>query len=184
MSLVVYNSQSRKKEKFEPLSPPQVKMYCCGPTVYGLLHVGNFRGAIFYNLVRNWLTHLGYKVTMVYNYTDVDDKIINRAKEEGVSSEQVAEKYIKEFETDFSRLGLKKHDLNPKVTESMNDILNIVETLIENKKAYAATNGDVWYSIRSFEGYGKLSNRNPDDLMAGVRIEKDDSKKDPLDFAL
>lgn len=182
--LRVYNTQSRKMEDFVPHQPGQVKMYCCGPTVYGLLHVGNFRGAIFYNLVRHWLEEIGYKVTFVYNYTDVDDKIIDRAKKENKTSAEVSEFFISEFEKDFARLGLKKHDKNPRVTQHMQDIKDMVTTLIEKKKAYVAADGEVLYSIKSFEGYGKLSNRNPDDLKAGVRIEADQKKQDPLDFAL
>ena len=182
--LMVYNTLSRQKEVFEPLVPGQVKMYCCGPTVYDLLHVGNFRGAIFYNLLRNWLEHLGYKVTFVYNYTDVDDKIIARANKENVDSQVIAEKYIEEFRKDFSRLGLRPHDVNPRVTDTMEEIKTIVGELVSNGKAYAAFKGDVLYSIRSFQNYGKLSNRNPEELMAGVRIDKDEQKKDPLDFAL
>ncbi len=183
MSLVVYNTETRQKAKFEPYDPKHVKMYCCGPTVYDLLHVGNFRGAIFYNLVRNWLEESGYKVTYVYNYTDVDDKIIDRANKEGKKSEDVAETYIKEFEKDFGRLKLRKQDHNPRVTEHMSSIVQMVGQLIENGKAYDV-NGEVLYSIKAFEGYGKLSNRNPDDLKAGVRIEMGTQKKDPLDFAL
>lgn len=183
MSLVVYNTQSRKKEDFKPHTEGQVKMYCCGPTVYGLLHVGNFRGAIFYNLVRNWLEELGYKVTYVYNYTDVDDKIIDKAKAEGKTSQEIAEKYIAEFEKDVRRLGLRPHDHNPRVTEHMDSITDMITKLIENKKAYNAS-GEVLYSIKSFDGYGKLSNRNPDDLKVGVRIDIDNKKQDPLDFAL
>jgi cysteinyl-tRNA synthetase len=184
MSLVVYNTQTRKKEKFEPHQPPLVKMYCCGPTVYDLLHVGNFRGAIFYNLVRQWLVHLGFKVKMIYNYTDVDDKIINRAHKDGVSAEAVAEKYTQEFRNDFDRLKLLPHDGNPRVSETMEEIKELISDLIKKDKAYAVSNGDVWYSIRNFDGYGKLSNRNIDELKVGVRIEKDEQKHDPLDFAL
>lgn len=183
MSLKVYNTQSRNKEDFKPHTEGIVKMYCCGPTVYGLLHVGNFRGAIFYNLVRLWLEELGYKVTFVYNYTDVDDKIIDKAKAEGKEAQAVAEFYIKEFEADIKRLGLKKHEHNPRVTEHMPGIIEMISKLIENKKAYNA-NGEVLYSIRSFDGYGKLSGRNPDDLRAGERVEIDTKKQDPLDFAL
>lgn len=181
--LVVYNTQSRQKEKFEPYDPQHVKMYCCGPTVYDLVHVGNFRGAIFYNLVRNWLEEIGYKVTYVYNYTDVDDKIIDRANKDKVDSKEVAAKYILEFEKDFNSLKLRKHDHNPKVTEHMEDIRQIIGSLIEKGKAYSA-DGDVLYSIKSFDGYGKLSNRNPEDLKVGVRIELGSQKRDPLDFAL
>ncbi len=183
MSLVVYNTESRQKEQFQPYDPKHVKMYCCGPTVYGLLHVGNFRGAIFYNLVRNWLEESGYKVTYVYNYTDVDDKIIDRANKEGKPSSEISETYIKEFETDFGRLKLRKHDSNPRVTDHMQPIIEMVGQLIENKKAYDV-NGEVLYSIKAFDGYGKLSNRNPDDLKVGVRVELGSQKKDPLDFAL
>lgn len=182
--LQVYNTQSRQTEKFETYQPGEVKMYCCGPTVYGLLHVGNFRGAIFYNLVRNWLEELGYKVTFVYNYTDVDDKIIDKAKAEGKTSSEISELYIAEFEKDFARLGLRKHDKNPRVTEYMQPIRDIIMELIEKKKAYVAKDGEVLYSIKAFEGYGKLSGRNPDELKVGVRIEADQKKQDPLDFAL
>lgn len=183
MSLMVYNSLSKAKEKFEPHSPGVVKMYCCGPTVYDLLHVGNFRGAIFYNFVRHWLEHLGFKVTYVYNYTDVDDKIIDRAKKENADSSAISEKYIEEFRKDFFRLGLKPQDHNPKVTEFMQPILSMVKTLIEKKHAYVS-GGEVLYSIKSFPEYGKLSHRNPDDLKVGVRIEIGDKKQDPLDFTL
>ncbi len=181
--LVVYNTESRQKEKFEPYDPQHVKMYACGPTVYGLLHVGNFRGAIFYNLVRNWLEEIGYKVTYVYNYTDVDDKIIDRANKEGKSPAEIAETYIKEFQADFSRLKLRPHDSNPRVTEFMGGIVEMVAQLIEKKKAYVSQ-GEVLYSIKAFDGYGKLSNRNTDELKTGVRIEMDQKKQDPLDFSL
>lgn len=183
MSLVIYNSQTRTKEKFEPLQPPQVKMYVCGPTVYDLLHVGNFRGPIFFNLVRNWLEHLGYQVKFVFNFTDVDDKIINRANEEKAPAQEVAEKYIREFLADYQRLGLRKHDLNPKVTETMKEIIEMISELIEKQKAYVAGQ-DVNYSIPSFSEYGKLSNRNTDDMLTGVRIDPSEKKHSPLDFAL
>jgi cysteinyl-tRNA synthetase len=183
MSLVVYNSLSRKKEPFQSLQPGQVKMYCCGPTVYDLLHVGNFRGAIFYNFVRHWLENLGYKTTFVYNYTDVDDKIIRRANEEKVSSESVAERYIAEFEKDFATLGLRKHDHNPRVTQHIGSIIEIIKVLVEKQKAYVV-DGEVLYSIASFSEYGKLSGRNPEELLAGARVEVDQRKRNPLDFAL
>jgi cysteinyl-tRNA synthetase len=183
MSLVVYNSLSRQKEKFVPLKAGEVKMYCCGPTVYGLLHVGNFRGAVFYNLVRNWLEHLGYKVTHIYNYTDVDDKIIKRAIDEGKTASEISEFYIQEFEKDFASLKLRSHSQNPKVTEYMEPIKEMISTLIEKENAYNA-DGEILYSIKSFPDYGKLSNRNPDDLRAGERVSVDQKKKDPLDFAL
>lgn len=191
----VYNTQSRKKEKFEPHDPKHVKMYCCGPTVYGLLHVGNFRGAIFYNLVRNWLEHSGYKVTYVYNYTDVDDKIIDRANKEGKTSSEISEFYIEQFKTDFARLGLKAHSHNPKVTEYMKPITDMVSDLIAKKKAYVVPTdgqsaeknsgmGEVLYSVKSFDGYGKLSNRNTDELLADNSVDAGNRKQSPLDFAL
>jgi cysteinyl-tRNA synthetase len=179
----LYNTLTKKKEEFIPHEPPHVKMYCCGPTVYDLLHVGNFRGAIVYNLLRNWLEESGYKVTHVYNYTDVDDKIIDRAKRENVTATEISEKYIAEFKKDFGRLGLRKHTHNPKVSEFMTPIKDMVADLITQKKAYVV-NGEVLYSIRSFDGYGKLSHRNIDEMKIGVRIEANEKKQDPLDFAL
>jgi len=184
MSIQILNTQSGLKEIFAPRNAPEVKMYCCGPTVYDLLHVGNFRGAIFFNLVRNWLEHRGYKVKYIYNYTDVDDKIINRAKERRVPPQELAQKYIVEFEADFARLGLRRHDANPRVSETMPGIVAMIQELIDKGQAYATENGDVWYSVKSFPQYGKLSHRNPDDLRSGERIEPDPHKRDSLDFAL
>lgn len=183
MSLRVYNTLGQKKEEFEPVEDGKVRMYCCGPTVYDFLHVGNFRGAVFYNFARNWLEHLGYKVTYVYNFTDVDDKIINRAKDEGVHPKEIAERYIEEFWKDFLALELRPHDRNPRVTEFIPEIVRYIERLIEGGKAYVV-NGEVLYSVRSFVGYGKLSGRNPDDMLSGARVEIDEKKRDPLDFAL
>lgn len=158
-------------------------MYCCGPTVYDFLHVGNFRGAVFYNFVKNWLTKSGYKVTFVYNFTDVDDKILNRAVQEGTTGKEVAERFIGEFKKDFGALGLTPHDHNPRVTEHIGGIVKIVEKLIANDKAYVV-DGEVYFSIKSFPEYGKLSNRNSDDMQAGSRVEVDPKKKDPMDFTL
>ncbi len=183
MNLVVYNSQSRKKEKFEPLTPGEVKIYVCGPTVYNLLHVGNFRGPVFFNFLRHWLEFEGYKVKYALNFTDVDDRIIEKAKAEGVDSLEVSERYIAEYKKDFQSLGLRSHDVNPKVTEHMKDICEMVQELIDNKTAYAIE-GEVLYSIKAFPDYGKLSGRNPEELMAGARVEIDQKKKSPLDFAL
>lgn len=183
MAIVLHNSLSKKKEEFKPLHPPEVKMYVCGPTVYNFLHVGNFRGPVVFNLLRNWLEYRGYKVTYALNFTDVDDKIINRAKDEGTTAEAISEKYIHEYKKDFQDLGLKPHELNPKVTEAMDDIISIVQKLIDNKKAYVA-NGDVLYSVKNFAGYGKLSGRHIDELIAGARVEVDEKKENPMDFAL
>ncbi len=184
MSQQIYNTLTHKKEEFVPLKPGQVTMYVCGPTVYGLLHVGNFRGPVFFNLVRNWLEKNGLKVNFAFNYTDVDDKIIDRAKKDGVTADEIATKYIAEFEKDFSALGLRPHTSNPKVTDSMKPILAIVEELIKKEKAYVAADGEVLYSVRNFEGYGKLSRKNIDDLESGARVVIDKKKRDPLDFAL
>jgi cysteinyl-tRNA synthetase len=183
LGISIYNSETHKKEDFQPIVPNEVKMYVCGPTVYDLLHVGNFRGAIFFNLVRNWFEQRGYKVTFVYNYTDVDDKIINRAKADGVDSLAISEKYIQEFEKDFASLKLRKHTHNPKVTEFMNPIIAFVETLIKNGVAYEVE-GDVYFDVHAFPKYGKLSHKNLDDLESGARIEVDERKKNPADFAL
>lgn len=183
MAVRIYNTQTHQKEDFVPLHEGEVRMYVCGPTVYDYLHVGNFRGAIFFNLVRNWFEHQGFKVTYVYNYTDVDDKIINRAKQEGVDSAEIAERYIKEFQKDYSDLKLRPHSRNPRVTEFMSEIIEFVEELIKNGKAYVVDN-EVYYDVHAFDGYGKLSNKNLDDLEAGHRVDVDERKKHPADFAL
>lgn len=181
--LVIYNTMTRKKEEFIPLTPGEVKMYVCGPTVYDFLHVGNFFGAIFFNLVRNWLEKLGYKVTYVYNYTDVDDKIINRAKKDGVTSSELSEKYIKEFEWDYSNLKLRKHTHNPRVTEFIPQIIKFVEDLVAKGAAYVLK-GDVYFDVTKFDTYGKLSNKNIEELMAGTRVDINENKKHVVDFAL
>ncbi|UYL07729.1 cysteine--tRNA ligase [Bdellovibrio sp. SKB1291214] len=183
MSLKIYNSQSRQSEEFVPYDPKHVKMYVCGPTVYNFLHVGNFRGPVVFNMVRNWLEYLGYKVTYALNFTDVDDKIIAKANEVGMTPGELSEKYIAEYKHDFASLGLRPHDMNPKVTEHMEDILSMVGTLIEKNAAYE-TQGDVLYSIESFKDYGKLSGRHTDELLAGARVEVDEKKRSPMDFAL
>jgi len=183
MGIVVYNSQSQKKEDFVPLEAGQVKMYLCGPTVYDFLHVGNFRGAIVFNLFRNWLEYRGFKVTFVYNYTDVDDRILQKANTEKVDSKVVSERYIKEFETDFNSLKLKRHSHNPKVTEFMEPIIELVQQLIKNGKAYEV-GGDVYFNVKAFPQYGRLSHKNLEDMEAGFRIEVDSRKKHAADFAL
>ncbi len=183
MALQIHNTASQTKETFEPLNKGEVKMYVCGPTVYDFVHIGNFRGAIFFNLVRNWLEVLGYNVNYVYNYTDVDDKIINRANEQKCDSAEISERYIAEFKKDFAALKLRPHTKNPKVTEHMDDIIAMVEELVTREKAYVV-DGEVLYSVRSFKEYGKLSNKNPDDMQAGARVEVDRKKHDPMDFAL
>ena len=183
MSIHIYNSATHAKEEFIPLTKGEVKMYVCGPTVYDFLHVGNFRGAIFFNLVRNWFEYRGYEVKFVYNYTDVDDKIIERAKKDKVSAEEIATTYIAEFEKDFHSLNLRKHTANPKVTEFMGQIVSFIEDLIAKGKAYPIE-GDVYYDVHAFPEYGKLSRKNIEDLESGVRIEVNSRKKHSSDFAL
>lgn len=183
MSIRIFNTLSHKKEEFVPLVPGQVKMYVCGPTVYDFLHVGNFVGAIYFNLVRNWLEKRGYKVDFVYNYTDVDDKIINRAKADGVDASQIAEKYILEFQKDFKALHLKAHTKNPRVTEYMEEIIDFIKALVTDGKAYQMK-GDVYFDVQKFTEYGKLSNKKLDELVAGHRVDVNDQKKHVADFAL
>lgn len=183
-SLKVYNTTTRKKEEFVPLKAPDVKMYVCGPTVYNFLHVGNFRGVVFFNFVRRWLEKQhGYKVTYALNFTDVDDKIIRAAQEQKIEALKLSENYIQEYKKDFSSLGLQSHDLNPKVSESMDEIISLVQQLVDNQIAYVSGN-DVLFSIEKFKPYGKLSGRNTEELLAGARVEVDEKKRNPLDFAL
>lgn len=183
MELKVYNSLSQTKEKFVPLIEGKVKMYCCGPTVYDFLHVGNFRGAVFYNFVRNWLEAIGYQVTYAYNFTDVDDKILRRAQDEGTTAKEIAERYIEEFWTDFNALHLEPHSHNPRVTEHMSDIIGLIQAIIQKGRGYEVE-GEVFYSIENFVEYGKLSHRKPEDMQSGARIEVDPKKRNPLDFTL
>lgn len=184
MELQLYNTMSRQKEKFEPMNSGEVKMYVCGPTVYDYLHVGNFFGPVLFNMVRNWLEKAhNYKVTYVYNFTDVDDKIINRAIKDGVPASEISEKYIAAFKKDYEALKLRPHTHNPKVTEHMDDIIKFIQGLVDQGKAYEL-NGDVYFHVPSFEGYGKLSNKNVDELMSGTRVDANDQKKHVADFAL
>lgn len=184
MPLSVTNSLSRKKESFTPQVPGEVKMYVCGPTVYGLTHVGNARPVVFFDVVRRFLELSGYKVLFVSNYTDVDDKIINRARQEGKTSLEVSEHYIAEFRKDMDALGVRKPDRTPKVTEFIPQIIRVIEGLIANQMAYVAEDGEVFYAVRKFQGYGKLSGKNIDELLTGVRIQPGERKRDPLDFSL
>lgn len=180
---MIYNTFTQKKEIFTPLDSPNVKMYCCGPTVYDLLHIGNFRGAVFYNFLRLWLEHKGFNVIYVYNFTDVDDKILQRAKKENKTMKEIAEKYIVEFKKDFQALKLKKHDHNPQATNYISDMIQLIQKLLKNKKAYQVEK-DIFYHVPSFTSYGALSRKNIDELEAGARVEADSRKKDVRDFAL
>lgn len=183
MSLIIHNTLTNQRETFKPHKEGEVKMYCCGPTVYDYLHVGNFRGAVFYNFARNWLEHLGYKVTFAYNFTDIDDKIIARAQKENRTPQEIVDTYIQAFWDDFKALKLRSHDVNPRVTESLDAIFSVIQRLIDNGNAYVKE-GEVFYSVTSFAEYGKLSNRKLEDLESGHRIEADPKKQNPLDFTL
>lgn len=183
MSLRIYNTLTRTKEEFKPVNAPQVRMYVCGPTVYNLLHVGNFRGPVFFNMVRNWLEKKGYQVEYALNFTDIDDRIIKRAQEENTTADAVSEKYIAEYKKDFEILGLRKHEYNPKVTEHLDGIDEIISLLIEKKRAYEV-DGDVYFQVDQFPQYGQLSGRNTEELMTGTRVETDERKRAPMDFAL
>ena len=179
----IYNTLTRKKEEFVPIEEGKVSMYVCGPTVYNYFHIGNARPFVVFDTMRKYLEYRGYKVKYVQNFTDVDDKIINRAKEEGLSAGEVSEKYIDEYYKDAAALNIKKATVHPKVTETIPDIIKFIQDLIDLGYAYES-DGDVYYRARKFEGYGKLSGKNIDDLISGARIAVGEKKEDPLDFAL
>ena len=179
----VYNTLTNRKEEFVPIEPGKVRMYVCGPTVYNFFHIGNARPFVVFDTLRRYFKYRGYEVKFVQNFTDVDDKIINRAKEEGISAPEVSEKYIKEYFNDAEALGVMKADVHPKVSEHIPEIIEFVQTLIDKGYAYEA-DGDVYYSTRKFPEYGKLSGQNIDDLESGARIAIGEVKEDPLDFAL
>ena len=179
----IYNTLTRKKEEFVPIEEGKVSMYVCGPTVYNYFHIGNARPFVVFDTMRKYLEYRGYKVKYVQNFTDVDDKIINRAKEEGLTAGEVSEKYIDEYYKDAAALNIKKATVNPKVTETIPDIIKFIQDLIDLGYAYES-DGDVYYRARKFEGYGKLSGKNIDDLISGARIAVGEKKEDPLDFAL
>lgn len=179
----IYNTLSRKKEDLIPLEEGKVKIYVCGPTVYNYIHIGNARPMVVFDTLRKYLKYRGYDVKYVQNFTDVDDKIINRAREEGEDALSVSEKYIKEYLDDADALGVDRADVHPKVSEHIPEIKNFVSTLIKKGYAYEA-DGDVYFSTRKFPEYGKLSGQNIDDLESGARIAIGEVKEDPLDFAL
>ena len=181
--IYITNTMSGEKEEFKPLEDRTVKMYVCGPTVYDHAHIGHARSAVVFDVIRRWLEYRGYKVIYVRNYTDVDDKIIKRAKEEGISWKEVAEKYIASYEEDMKALNIKEPTYKPRVTEHIREIIEMIDGLIEKGYAYEA-GGDVYFSVKKFPEYGKLSKRNVEELRAGARIEPGENKKDPLDFAL
>ncbi len=179
----IYNSLTRKKEIFETIEPNKVRMYVCGPTVYNYFHIGNARPFTIFDTFRRYLEYQGYEVNYIQNFTDVDDKIINRSKEEQLSSLEISEKYIKEYFKDADALGIHRATVHPKVTETMDEIIDYIKVLIEKGFAYES-NGDVYFSTKQFETYGKLSKQNLDDLELGARIEINEQKKHPMDFVL
>ena len=179
----IYNTLTRKKEEFVPVDEKEIKIYVCGPTVYNYFHIGNARPFVVFDTLRRYLTWRGNNVKFVQNFTDVDDKIINKAKEEGIPAAEVSEKYIQEYYKDAAALHVKKADVHPKVTENMTEIIQFVQKLIDKGFAYEV-NGDVYFNTRKFGDYGKLSKQNIEELESGCRIEVGEKKQDPLDFAL
>ncbi|MDD6088250.1 MAG: cysteine--tRNA ligase [Desulfovibrionaceae bacterium] len=180
----LYNTMTKRKEPFEPLHGNKVGVYVCGITAYALSHIGHARSAVAFDVLIRVLRHRGYDVTFVRNFTDVDDKIIARANAEGRTSEEIAETYIEAFHEDMDRLGVQRADLEPRATQHIEDMIALCRKLIENGRAYAVPSGDVYFRVRSFPQYGKLSGCSPDELRSGARITPGESKEDPLDFAL
>ncbi|WP_370216282.1 cysteine--tRNA ligase [Thalassolituus sp.] len=180
----IFNTLTRQKEEFKPLVPGKVGMYVCGMTVYDFCHLGHARVMVAFDVIARYLRHRGFDVNYIRNITDIDDKIIKRANENGEAFDALTERFIAEMHKDSEMLGIEKPDAEPKATAHIGDIIALVETLIEKGFAYAASNGDVYYRVRKFEGYGKLSGKVLDELEAGARVEVEDVKEDPLDFVL
>jgi|Deesub1362A_J573_1020465.scaffolds.fasta_scaffold00424_6 cysteinyl-tRNA synthetase len=181
--LKIYNTMTGEKEEFIPVEQGKVKMYVCGITAYDVCHLGHARSAIVFDIIRRYLKYRGYDVTMVKNITDIDDKIIKRANEENVSTEEIARRYTEEYYRDMERLGVERADIEPKATEHINEMIEMIKGLIDRGYAYTV-DGDVYFEVGKFPEYGKLSKKNTDELMAGARVEVDEKKRSPLDFAL
>lgn len=179
----VYNTLTRQKEEFSPITPGEVKMYVCGPTVYNFFHIGNGRTFIVFDTIRRYFEYRGYKVDFIQNFTDIDDKMINKANNEGITVKELGDKYIKEYYQDADALKIERATVNPRATEFIDDIIKFVQELIDAGFAYEI-DGDVYYSTKKFKGYGKLIGQNLEDLQAGARISVDERKKDPMDFAV
>ncbi|QMT32082.1 cysteine--tRNA ligase [Alysiella filiformis] len=182
--LHLYNTLTRQKEKFEPLNPKNVRMYVCGMTVYDYCHLGHARVLVVFDMIARWLRQRGYPLTYVRNITDIDDKIIARANERGISIQELTAQFIQAMNEDSDALGVQRPDVEPKATEHIAQMIEMIEQLIANGKAYPAANGDVYYAVREFAAYGQLSGKSLDDLRAGERVEVDGFKRDPLDFVL
>ena len=179
----IYNTMTRSKQEFVPLEEGKVKMYSCGPTVYDYFHIGNARPFIIFDTLRRYLEYLGYEVTFVQNFTDIDDKMINRANKEGITVKELGERFIAEYFKDAEALGIKRATIHPKATENIDAIIDVVKHLEEKGYAYSV-GGNVYFRTKKFAGYGKLSHQPLDELEAGARIDIDEEKEDPMDFAL
>ncbi|WP_028318994.1 cysteine--tRNA ligase [Desulfobulbus elongatus] len=183
MSIRIYNTLTRKKEPLQPLEEGHVKLYVCGITSYDYCHVGHARSALVFDMVVRYLRHRGYRVTFVRNFTDIDDKIIKRANEQGIESAALAQRFIEEFYTDMDALGTLRPDIEPRATEHVQEMIRLIGELIDKGMAYPA-NGDVYYRVEKFAGYGQLSGRGLEDMQAGARVEVNDRKEHPMDFVL
>ncbi|MEK6778030.1 MAG: cysteine--tRNA ligase, partial [Candidatus Deferrimicrobiota bacterium] len=183
MALTVFNTMGNRKEPFTPVVTGKVRMYVCGVTVYDLCHIGHARANVVFDTIVRYLRYRGYEVTFVRNFTDIDDKIIKRAASEGTDYLTISRRYIEAFRRDFDRMGLLRPDVEPRATEHIPEIIDLVSRLVAAGKAYAV-DGDVYYAVKGFPGYGKLSGKNTEDLLSGARVDVDERKKDPLDFAL
>lgn len=179
----IYNTMTKRKEEFVPVTPGEVKMYVCGPTVYNYFHIGNGRTFIVFDTVRRYLEYKGYKVKFIQNFTDIDDKMINRANEEEITVKELGDRFINEYYKDADTLNIERATINPRATEYIGEIIAFVKELVDNGYAYEI-DGDVYFSTKKFEDYGKLSGQNLEDLQAGARINVDERKKDPMDFAV
>lgn len=179
----IYNTLTKKKEEFIPIEEGKLKMYVCGPTVYNYIHIGNARPLVVFDTVRRYFEYKGYDVTFVSNFTDVDDKIIAKAKEEGVDASELAKRYIQEFETDARKLSVREASIHPRATQEIDGMITMISELIKKGHAYEK-HGTVYFKTRSFQEYGKLSKKNIDDLEAGARIAVSEEKEDPMDFVL
>jgi cysteinyl-tRNA synthetase len=184
MGLKVYNTLNGKKEEFVPLTEGRVKMYVCGPTVYDTSHIGHARSVVVFDVIFRWFERLGYEVTYVRNFTDVDDKIIKKSNETGEDCAVITEKYINEFHVEMDALNVRRPTIEPRATGHITHIIDFIRMLIEKGKAYSVEGGDVYFSIDAFKEYGRLSGRNPEDMRAGARIAVDEKKRNPLDFTL
>lgn len=182
--ITVYNTLKREKEIFRPVQEGKVAMYVCGPTTYNYIHLGNARPIVVFDTIRRYFEYSGYDVTYISNFTDVDDKIIRRAHEEGKTPKEISDFYIKAFFEDIEKLGVKHATAHPRVSEHMTEIIDFIDELVKEDFAYVMDNGDVYFSVRKFPDYGMLSGRDIDDLQSGARVDVNEDKNDPLDFAL